>query len=443
VLPFCNLRVSWSPETGQFYVTFAALLYYAIKLRVEALKMNTPTYLKDNLRVCVIGGGNAAHALAALLPYRGIVTTVLASHGDEAERMTKGVIEQGYIVAEFAAHNIPSGTVIGTPDRISAYAADVVPGSDVLILPLPSFAYASVLKEVKPYLRKGMYIGITPGQGGFDWEAREILGDLVDDLVLFAILPMPFNCRITDYGKRVDVQELKTRYRVGVLPISATGQVIALNERLFGATESCGHFLSSTLYPVNAIIHPARLYTLCKDWQPGERLPDNPLFYEQMTDEAGDLMEALNQELLNIADALSTQGMEDINVPHIYDFLTRYAYADDSPNLTTFFRTNPGYRGFRCPFKESPNGKGWEPDFSNRYFTEDIPLGLCIYKGVAEIVNIDTPVIDIVIIWAQGHMGKKYIQNGKLSGCHVSETNAPQRFGIYTVEQLKQGTPKG
>ncbi len=70
-------------------------------------------------------------------------------------------------------------------------------------------------------------------------------------------------------------------------------------------------------------------------------------------------------------------------------------------------------------------------------------MGLCIYKGVAEIVNIETPVIDIVIVWAQGHMGKKYIQNGKLSGCHVSETNAPQRFGIYTVEQLKQGAPKG
>ena len=88
----------------------------------------------------------------------------------------------------------------------------------------------------------------------------------------------------------------------------------------------------------------------------------------------------LIKKLLTIADALTSQGMEDINVPHIYDFLTRYAYADDSPKLTTFFCANPGYRGFRCPFKEIPDRNGWEPDFSNRYFTEDIPLGLCIYK---------------------------------------------------------------
>ena len=399
--------------------------------------MNTTMHLKDNLRVCVIGGGNAAHALAALLPSRGIFTNVLASHGDEAERMARGVAEQGHIVAEFAAHNDPSGTVTGTPEKISAKAAEVVPDSNVLILPLPSFAYPGVLKQLKPHLRKGMYIGVTPGQGGFDWVAGEILGDLVNDLVLFSILPMPFNCRITDYGKRVEVQELKKRYRVGVLPASATDSVIALNEKLFGATESCGRFLSSTLYPVNAILHSSRLYTLCKDWQPGKTLPDNPLFYEQMTDEAGELMDALNQELLAIADALTSQGMDDIHVPHIYDFLTRYVYDDDSPDLATFFRTNPGYRGFRCPFKKVIHGNGWEPDFSNRYFTEDIPLGLCIYKGVADIAAVNTPLIDSVIGWAQGHMGKEYILNGSLSGRDVTETNAPQRFGIHSIEQLK------
>ncbi|MCV6604892.1 MAG: hypothetical protein OIF34_06285, partial [Porticoccaceae bacterium] len=239
----------------------------------------------DNPTVCVIGGGNAAHVLAALLPSRGIATRVLATFGDEARRMASGVAEQGHITAEFAAHNPVAGTVTGTPEKISADPAEVIPGSDVLLLPLPSFAYESVLQTVKPHLKPGMAIGVTPGQGGFDWVAREVLGDLMNELVLFAILPMPFNCRITGYGKRVEVQEFKHNYRVGVLPTSATDDIIALNEKLFGHTESCGHFLSSTLYPVNAILHPSRLYTLCKDWQPGQILPDNPLFYEEMTEE--------------------------------------------------------------------------------------------------------------------------------------------------------------
>jgi hypothetical protein len=44
------------------------------------------------------------------------------------------------------------------------------------------------------------------------------------------------------------------------------------------------------------------------------------------------------------------------------------------------------------------------PDFENRYFTEDIPLGLCVYKGIADIVGVPTPVMDTVLAWAQGRV---------------------------------------
>jgi len=79
---------------------------------------------------------------------------------------------------------------------------------------------------------------------------------------------------------------------------------------------------------------------------------------------------------------------------------------------------------------------GWEPDFKNRYFTEDIPLGLCIYKGIADIVGFDTPVLDMIVYWAQAHMGKEYIVDGKLTGKDVGETNAPQRFNVTTLDML-------
>ncbi|MCP4272193.1 MAG: hypothetical protein GY781_09535 [Gammaproteobacteria bacterium] len=396
--------------------------------------INGDYIISDNFRVCVVGGGNAVHALVALFGSRDMSVNVLASYADEAKRMKQGIAEQGYIEAEFASHNDPAGTVIGKPLKISAQAVDVIPDSDVLILPLPSFTYRNVLEEIKPYLRKGMYIGVSPGQGGFDWVAREVLGDLIDDLVVFSIMPMPFNCRVTEYGKRVEVQEFKTHYQVGVLPTSATVKVISLTEKLFGSSKSCGHFLGSTLYPINAVIHPSRLYTLCKDWQPGKVIPENPLFYEEMTEDATQLMDKVNQELIQIANGLIIDTKSDITVPHIFDFLVRYVYADDSPDLVSFFQTNPAYKGFRCPFKAIE--EGWEPDFSNRYFTEDIPLGLCIYKGVADLVDVATPLIDEIIYWAQGYMGKEYIINGRLQGQDVNETHAPQRFGIISKEDL-------
>ena len=144
------------------------------------------------MKICIVGGGNAAHTLAALFPYKGHETYVFASYADEAERLKKGCDEQGGIIANFAAENTPSGEVKGTPKVISKDAADVVPQADVLILPLPSFAYSPVLKSLKPHLRQGQFIGVTPGQGGFDWVAREELGELAKSITFFAVMPMPF-----------------------------------------------------------------------------------------------------------------------------------------------------------------------------------------------------------------------------------------------------------
>ena len=386
------------------------------------------------LKVCIVGGGNAAQAMAALFPARGISCNMFVPYGDEALRIQEGIDEQGYIAADFASHNEPAGEIKGRPDKISSNAADVVPECNVLILPLPSFAYQDVLTKIKPHIKKGTYIGATPGQGGFDWVAKEVLGDVINDVVLFSIMPMPFNCRITDFGKRVSVQEFKRRYKVGATPSNSCQETVSITNQLFGYSESCGHSLNCSLYPINAVIHPARLYSLCKDWQEGDVLGENPLFYEDMNDESVELMDAVNRELIEIGRAINSKSVENVNVPHIKDFLAGYVYRDNSPTLKTFFMTNQAYKGFRCPFIKKDNG--WVPDFKNRYFTEDIPLGLCLYKGVAELVGVDTPMIDQILGWAQNHMKKEYMVGKSLVGKDLHETACPQRFGIRTVEQL-------
>eukprot|EP00929_Paragymnodinium_shiwhaense_P000143 TRINITY_DN100389_c0_g1_i1.p1 TRINITY_DN100389_c0_g1~~TRINITY_DN100389_c0_g1_i1.p1 ORF type:complete len:414 (+),score=85.69 TRINITY_DN100389_c0_g1_i1:76-1317(+) len=388
-------------------------------------------------RVGIIGGGNASHALAALFPSRGIQTSWLASYKDEAERIKAGMAEQGHILANFASHNEPAGLVTGAPDVISKDAADVIPDCKVLVLPLPSLAYADVLKEIAPHIKPGTFIAVTPGQGGFNWLAHEALGEKAKDVTLFAVLPMPFNCRIKEFGKSVDVQTFKRRYRVAALPPDNMDRVLEISNALFGPSEPVGHFLSATLYPINAIIHPQRLYCLCEGLREGrvEHLPENPLFYESMDQASVDMMDAVNKELIAIGQALRDQGL-DVQVPHIYDFLS-WVYSEAKiSNMVELFANNDAYKGFRCPFVKVEDDK-FLPDYNNRYFQEDIPFGLCIYKGVADIAGIDTPNMDKVLAWAQAGMGKEYIVDGKLTGKDVGETTAPQRFGVTTVEQLK------
>ena len=78
------------------------------------------------------------------------------------------------------------------------------------------------------------------------------------------------------------------------------------------------------------------------------------------------------------------------------------------------------------------------PDFENRYFTEDIPCGLCTYKGVAELFGVETPFMDKIIMWAQGYTNKDYIVDGKLNEKLVEEMFVPQRYGLTSVLDLKK-----
>lgn len=391
--------------------------------------------------VCIIGGGNAAHALAALLPHQGYETRMFCPFKDQADRINAGLLEQdGFMHADFAAHNEPNGRIKGGPLLVSKDAKDVIPSSDVLMMPLPSFTYTSTLNDIKPYLHEGQTLCVTPGQGGFDWIAEDILGtDLLSKITVVGLMPMPFNCRVTDFGKHVHVQELKKHYSMGVIPASAYDTSKQMIEDIFGGSvlpAGEGTFLECSMFPINAIIHPSRLFTLLSSWKEGETLDENPLFYEDFTPEGAKCMDETNKELIEIGKRLTAKGCP-VDIPHIFDWLGCYVYGEPSEsNIQRFFQTNDAYKGFRCPLIPAKSGKGFVPDFENRYFTEDIPCGLCLYKGLADIAEVDTPKIDEIIMYCQHHMKKEYVVNGKLVGKDVGETSAPQKFGINTISDL-------
>ena len=282
--------------------------------------------------VCIIGGGNAAHALAALLPFQGYEkTTMYCPFKDEAKRINAGIADQdGYMIADFASHNNPSGIVKGKPLLVSKNPVDVIPDADVLIMPLPSFAYPFMLKDIKPYLRDGQILCVTPGQGGFDWFAKDILGtELMSKIIIVGLMPMPFNGRIETFGKHVNVQYLKKKYKIGVIPPTAYSQCQELVEDMFAGgsvhvqAAGKGTFLECTMFPINAVMHPARLYTLLLSWKEGDVLDENPLFYEEFTPEAAQCVDDVSKDLINIGKSLTEKGIA-VEIPHIFDWVACY-----------------------------------------------------------------------------------------------------------------------
>ena len=107
----------------------------------------------------------------------------------------------------------------------------------------------------------------------------------------------------------------------------------------------------------------------------------------------------------------------------------------DKTNMATALRTNAAYQGLKHPMKETSDGK-FVPDFQHRYLTEDIPYGLAVIRGIAEIAGVKTPNIDKVLLWAQERVGKKYLEEGLLKGADVDSTRAPQRYGLFTLKDM-------
>ena len=107
----------------------------------------------------------------------------------------------------------------------------------------------------------------------------------------------------------------------------------------------------------------------------------------------------------------------------------------DKTNLYTAIQTNAEYQGLKHPVKKSDDGK-YLPDFTYRYMTEDIPQGLVVIRGIAEIVGVETPNIDKVLLWSQEKMCKEYLVNSKIQGKDVEKSRAPQKYGFTTLESI-------
>jgi hypothetical protein len=413
------------------------------------LKSDWAPVKSNGKTVCVCGAGNAAHVFIPYFAQSGYAVNVYADFADEAERLQKGVDENDGILVHDRCDPNNIKEYKAKPKVISKNAADSVPQADFIIVALPSFAIKNVLTGIKPHLKKGAIVYIMPGQGGPDFVAKEVLGDDFKSgkVTMAGIIPMPLNCRITDWGKRVELAALKFSYDLAAIPANnASIAADGLRGLLPGKTVNViGNYVGIALHASNPNLHPGRLYGL---WGPNSQLglytqgkvyKENPLFYETWDDNSSAWCQKISDERRKVWEAICKKvpgtGSPE-QVPDLRAYLAAIygPQIKDNSTITGCTSTNDGFKGFRCPMQEVEGG--FAPNFENRYFTEDFPEGFAMYKGIADLAGVETPVIDEIFYFFQKFMGKEYIKNGKLCGADVPKTKSPQAFGVKTLEAL-------
>jgi len=387
---------------------------------------------QKKLNVVVCGEGNAVHVMIAQI-----------GASSEAELRVLGMMRGEELKAELqksdytvTCHNPDGSKISGRVDKISLDPAELLPDADLVLLPLPVFAHRPYFEAIRDHIQPGTAIGVLPGQGGSQWLAKQIFGDKFESLIYFGSDKLPYNTRIEQFGKSVRLYGLKKKLGVATLPASKAQRVADMITRAFGGIiegTPLGHMFSVTLMPVNQCIHPSRMYSLFHDWDGETPYERNPLFYEEMSERATEVMGGVDDEIQAVAEALRSKcGMRGVDVPRIHPMLVSWYEPEligDASTLLSYFRTNKGYAGIDTPMKKVGDEQ-WVPDFGSRYFTEDIPFGLAITRGIAELVGVRTPTIDMLIEWAQDKMGKQFLVDGKLAGPDVQHTFAPQAFNV-------------
>lgn len=368
------------------------------------------------MRIAICGGGNVAHVLAGLLSQRkGLEIRVLTRKPDLWGEAIRVLDEQ-------------DRSTTGRPHLISNQASEAIPGADLVILALPAYARAAVLETIAPHLTGNVWVGSLPGSGGFDWLVQKALQGASASVSIFGAQRVPYISRIIHYGREVFGSSKKEGIAIAAIPQSRCSEIASILEDILQMPVSClSNFLEISLATSNPILHPARIYTLFHDYETGRFWQEPILFYEGWDDAASELLIRMDREVHDIFAHIP------LDLSGISPLLKHYG-VQNAQELTRKISGIASFKGIPTPMLETE--EGFIPDFQSRYFTEDIPFGLLIIKGVAAITGTATPAIDKVLTWAQEMMHKEYIVDGKLGGKDVAETPLPQNAGIITTAEL-------
>ena len=326
------------------------------------------------MKICICGGGNLGHVCAGFLANRGNLVSLLTT---KPERWNSEL----EIVA-------PDGVLTGKLTLISSNPEEVIPQAEMVLVCLPGFAIHDELEIIKPHLSNEAIVGTVVSSTGFFFEALKVVSS---DIPLFGFQRVPFISRIIEYGKKAELKGYKESLHVAIENTSEKESFREKLEKLFEKPVTLAdNYYEVSLSNSNPLLHPSRLYTMWKDWQPGIVYPRNPQFYAEWTNEASTLLIKMDDEFQQL---LKVLGLKPGRIPTILN----YYESTDAITLTQKLHNIRAFQGIPSPMKEVRSG--WIPDFTSRYFTEDFPYGMRFIVETAHEQNVKIPTIEKVYLW--------------------------------------------
>jgi opine dehydrogenase len=151
--------------------------------------------------------------------------------------------------------------------------------------------------------------------------------------------------------------------------------------------------LKTSLDNIGAVFHPA--ITVLNAGRIEDTHGDFEYYLEGVTPAIASVLEAIDQERVNVASALGIRA----NTAREWLYL---AYDAAGKVLLDAMRANPGYSGIKSP-----------GTIQHRYISEDVPASLVPIASIGEMLKVPTPTIRAVITLASAMHGVDYWAEGR------------------------------
>ncbi len=387
--------------------------------------------LKKN--IVIVGGGNSAHVLIPLLSEANFNITMLTSRSNDWSH----TIELEYRNPNDEILEVFHGKI----DAITDDPQSCIPNADYIILCMPVYQYRVALHRLAPYINrdKQVVVGTVYGQGGFNWMMEEILQKYqLSNITYFAFGLIPWVCRTKEYGHAGITYGVKVRNAVTVYPKEHFARI---NDEFFdqicyrwfktGKVEQLDNFISITLSVDNQIIHPSRCYAICEEyggkWKHAE---DVPRFYKDYDDFSAQCLADLDADYSKVRDRIK-QLYPDKDFHYMLNYLDleHYTYNSSSSDIVDSFVNSPTLQAIHTPVIQDNDGHV-VIDKNGRFFMDDIYYGIAIVKWMAEILQIDVPMIDKLLHWAQELREEQIISNDNHLQLNSQDLISPMKSGI-------------
>jgi opine dehydrogenase len=350
-------------------------------------------------RIAVLGGGNAAHTMAADLTLKGYEVNICEA--PEFKENISVVLDRQAIDLIDAWGEKRTARI----NMVTTNFAEAVKGVSYLMMAVPAIGAEMFFNSVVPYLEDGQTIIKWSGNFSALLFANILKGKgLKKDITLAEVHTLPWGCRLVAPGT-VQIMVWVIRLMLATLPAKNINRVIDDMKNMYPVVAG-ENVLATSLNNLNPVVHP--IGTIMNAGWIDTIGEDFHLYRDGITISVSRGIKSIFEEVTRLANAI---GIKMIEYPE-EDFWKR------STIMSTYSR---------APFdKESRVARISGPSsVKSRYITEDIPFGLVPISKLARKFNVSTPVIDSVIELASVINQTNYREEGmsleELGIAHLSK----------------------